>query len=372
MSLSDIPSILGLLFGVLVILCVYSSAIYVILKVLRNSVHRTEFLILFFYIFSWILFAIGWNAHESSFNEVINTYRGFCYQPFSGEHLAPWLALYVVYIMTQLSLWLGGKNFSPIIMVAAMIISYVGLAVNALIILQTSFHDQSTLGQYACGTGPINLLTIAPAFTMVLTISLLVITIKNHTLIIERKNYKNDLLDSMNAFVHEKINHSLHSLLLSLPILLIFVLLLILLGQDPDNFAKVVTDTTTWRYSQQAHPPVLEQQSGHYLCTVAAKGNPEVVKPLFIGRRHGTPIIVNRQLQIANAFEALIEIKWPRLHKGTRTFYDEYGYNLSTRINDERNSNLTYLLMKPLEWFFLIVLYTCCRKPEVLIKKQYA
>ncbi|WP_431291834.1 DUF6688 family protein [Pedobacter sp. P26] len=50
---------------------------------------------------------------------------------------------------------------------------------------------------------------------------------------------------------------------------------------------------------------------------------------------------------------------------------DQYGYNLSKKINNERLSNITYLLMKPLESVFLICLYLFTQKPEYRIRKQY-
>ncbi|WP_317167131.1 DUF6688 family protein [Winogradskyella wichelsiae] len=45
--------------------------------------------------------------------------------------------------------------------------------------------------------------------------------------------------------------------------------------------------------------------------------------------------------------------------------------NISTKINTIKLSNITYILMKPLEWFFLMCLYLFCNKPEEKIKQQY-
>ena len=42
---------------------------------------------------------------------------------------------------------------------------------------------------------------------------------------------------------------------------------------------------------------------GHYLCSVAAKGHTQIVKPERFGVRNGGRIICNRQLLISNAFE---------------------------------------------------------------------
>lgn len=141
-------------------------------------------------------------------------------------------------------------------------------------------------------------------------------------------------------------------------------------GQDYDAVVKGFTETTEWKFSQHDHPPYLDHR-GHYLCTVAACGSPRLVKPLRWGKRGGRPIIVNRQLQIANAFEELIADFSPKLHHFLRTNYDKYGYNLSQKIKTPAASNITYLLMKPLEWFFLLCLYTFCLYPERKIERQY-
>ncbi|MCR5861220.1 hypothetical protein LRS05_03250 [Flavobacterium sp. J372] len=158
--------------------------------------------------------------------------------------------------------------------------------------------------------------------------------------------------------------------ILIIPYVAISTLVLIIFGQEPDSAIKVFTDTSLWRLSQQMHPPILNH-NGHYLCTVAAKGNPKLVKPLAVGTRAGQKIIVNRQLQIANAFEELVGDISPACHKMIRKNYDRYGYNLSKKINTSIRSDITYILMKPLEWVFLITLYMFCNKPESKITKQY-
>ncbi len=91
-----------------------------------------------------------------------------------------------------------------------------------------------------------------------------------------------------------------------------------------------------------------------------------------LGKRHGKTIIVNRQLLIANAFEYVIENHIPYTHAFIRRLYDKYGLPLSKYINTPLLSDITYWLMKPLEWFFLLVLYSTCVKPEEIINKQYS
>lgn len=158
-------------------------------------------------------------------------------------------------------------------------------------------------------------------------------------------------------------------------IVLFFVIALIeiifvLLGQGLDAPIKAFTETADWTFSQQIPPPPLEYD-GHYLCTVAAGGHKKVVKPLRLGTRRNETIVVNRQLCIANAFEELIQEKMPRFHRRIRYIYDTYGYPISRKITTPTRADIIYILMKPLEWMFLIFLYTFDLKPEQRIARQY-
>ncbi len=147
-------------------------------------------------------------------------------------------------------------------------------------------------------------------------------------------------------------------------------ILLILFGQGTDGAIKAFTDTADWTFSQQLPPPPMEYE-GHYLCTVAAAGHRKVVKPLRYGNRLGAVIIVNRQLCIANAFEDLIHERTPKFHRKVRHFYDTHGYPLSKIITTPLRADIVYILMKPLEWVFLTVLYAFDTDPEKRISEQY-
>lgn len=110
---------------------------------------------------------------------------------------------------------------------------------------------------------------------------------------------------------------------------------------------------------------------GHYLCTVAAGGHRKLVRPERMGMRNGTAIVVNRQLAIANAFEELLQQKLPRFHRCVRRFYDYHGYPISKHITTPLWADVVYVLMKPLEWLFLAVLYTFDAHPEQRVAMQY-
>lgn len=158
--------------------------------------------------------------------------------------------------------------------------------------------------------------------------------------------------------------------LLMWPLLGLVVAVLLLFGQKPDSIIQAWTQTSDWALSQQQAPQNVMYDE-HYLCTVAAGGHPEVVKPLRMGERHGHRIVVNRQLLVANAFEDLLMERLPGLHKKLRAFYDAYGYPVSRHIKNRFAADMVYVMMKPLEYFFILVLYLFDAKPEDRIAMQY-
>ena len=155
------------------------------------------------------------------------------------------------------------------------------------------------------------------------------------------------------------------------PIAAVIEMIYILKGQGADGFIKAFTETADWTFSQQTPPPPLEYD-GHYLCTVAAGGHKNIVKPLRYGKRRGTVIVVNRQLLAANAFEDLIMERLPGFHKAVRSFYDKHGYPLSKLIITQLRADIVYYLMKPLEYIFVLVLYLFDTEPENRIAVQYS
>lgn len=155
------------------------------------------------------------------------------------------------------------------------------------------------------------------------------------------------------------------------PLAGVAMLVLLLLGQQPDAAVRAFTETADWALSTKVGPPPVPGPDTHYLCTVAAGGHPQVVRPLRAGVRHGHRITVNRQLLVANAFEDLVASRWPSGHRAIRTAYDRHGYPLSRRITTRASADVVHVLMKPLEWAFVVVLYACDRRPEDRIARQY-
>jgi hypothetical protein len=110
------------------------------------------------------------------------------------------------------------------------------------------------------------------------------------------------------------------------------------------------------------------------LCSVAANGHKKVVSPIRYGERNGNKIICNRQLLIANAFEELVQQKLPNAHKIIRHQYNKVGNAIHHHyhiFNNKFVSDCIYILMKPLEIFFLLTLYTFDKRPENRIAQQY-
>lgn len=164
-------------------------------------------------------------------------------------------------------------------------------------------------------------------------------------------------------------------MLICLPLLALLSACLLLTGQKPDSAIKAFTDTYKHGFSQ-LNSECLNAvcPGGHFLCTIAAKGHPGLVKPIRLGRRADNIIICNRQLLISNAFEELIQQKLPQFHKPVRRSYNQIGRAIHRYygiLNRKWVSDLIYLLMKPLEWIFLMVLYLADKSPENRIVRQY-
>lgn len=161
---------------------------------------------------------------------------------------------------------------------------------------------------------------------------------------------------------------------LCLPILMVLSAVLLLFGQKPDSMIRAFTDTYRHGLSQWDYMCENVTCGGHFLCSVAAQGHSQLVKPQRLGERGGHRIVCNRQLLIANAFEELLEQHLPRTHRLIRRNYNRVG-NLIHRhygiFSNKYVSDAIYLLMKPLEWIFLAVLYTFDTQPENRIAQQY-
>lgn len=342
-------SILSLLF-VVVIIC----AVVCVWKVKSSFIE----------LLSWILYPFSWGIWllvlcSSDYNIAVE--YGDMYTPLASWHLPTIFFYTVTGHVALLTLRIRKHNLPPLLFVICMAFLLIYMTINAFVLIQVfGIWDIIDLLGYS-----------QPILAQLLCIICLVKVCRDAGTYARQRNYRNRLLRAMNDIIIKHYSAEIWICILILPLLLLCTLVLMLFGQSPDALCKAFTDTTTWTLSQKVHPPYLEPSGGHYLCTVAAFGAPKLVKPLFVGRRHGHPIIVNRQLQVANAFESILENVSPALHRIVRAWYDRYGLDLSHRINNRLFSNLTYILMKPLEYFFVICLYLYYIHPEQIISRQY-
>ena len=181
---------------------------------------------------------------------------------------------------------------------------------------------------------------------------------------------KGSFISQIHRLLYNSGNWCWIGVLCALPLLGILIALLTLFGQAPDSIIQAWVETSDWTFSQQVAPQNIHMDQ-HYLCTVAAGGHRKIVKPIRVGKRHGHRVLVNRQLCVANAFEQLLEERIPRVHRIIRRFYDRFGYPIAKHIRSPYAADVIWFLMKPLEWFFLAVLYLFDTNPENRIAVQY-
>ena len=187
---------------------------------------------------------------------------------------------------------------------------------------------------------------------------------------IKAKEYNSKFLNKCSNLLYDIDNWPIIAIILSIPLVVILICILVLFGQRPDEAIKAFLETSDWTLSTKISPPPVTYDA-HYLCTVSLRGHKNIVKPIRMGIRRGEKIVVNRQLCVANAFEDLIQERTPKFHHFVRHIYDKYGYPLSKHINTAVQADITYIIMKPLEWLFLLVLYMLDEKPENRIATQY-
>lgn len=255
------------------------------------------------------------------------------------------------------------KNMSPLAIVLSMAAMYIGCLMCALWIIQTCHPGSGDVYMFLF---PFNCILIAAKTVRRLIWQWREMHPDNET----DKEENQTVISRIKAVLYHSENWPWLAFLLMVPFLGILIAILTLFGQEPDSLIKAWTETSQWSLSQRTSPPNLNYDM-HYLCTAAAGGHPAVVKPIRMGVRHGHTVVVNRQLCIANAFEQIMEERFPRFHGLIRYLYDAYGYPIARHIRKPLAADITYLIMKPLEWLFLAVIYLNDVHPEDRIAMQY-
>lgn len=283
----------------------------------------------------------------------VQLYNNQKHSPVSSEHTLTLAVLFAVAVIGHICLRFIPQNKRPPLFSALCISSiYIGCALCVLWCIQIS--------------GSSFFLFLFPINYIILSFRVIACEV----LSADKTAEEQTKMPCISAFLHNKSNLPLLALLLLIPLLGVLTVILLLFGQEPDSAIKLWTETADWTMSQKIAPENLPRD-GHYLCTVAAEGHKKLVKPLRTGKRHGHEITVNRQLCIANAFEQLLSERAPHLHRAIRNFYDKTGYPIAKHIKTPLAADIVYIIMKPLEWFFLLVLYLFDTKPENRIATQY-
>lgn len=251
--------------------------------------------------------------------------------------------------------WIPSRNLPPMITVISMSVLYLGIIVTIITMIQLCKFDGLFIDLFLLNC-------VIMSFRVIRK----VVTDWNEF----HKEKDQQSFQRSRKFLEKSASISLIAFILILPLLGVIVCILALFGQRPDSIITAFTQTADWNLSMRIAPQNIIVDE-HYLCTVAAGGHKKIVKPLRLGMRHGHQVIVNRQLCVANAFEQILEEKTPKFHRAIRHFYDTYGYPIARKIHSQWTADFVYFIMKPLEWFFLIVLYSVDRNPENRIAVQY-
>lgn len=293
------------------------------------------------------------SIHNSRIGEIIY------HAPIASWSLPTVLTILGLGITVYLVLRLHKKNLPPLVAIILLSSTVICSIYMLIFLVQVSFAHIG-INELALVIFPINYILCS--------IKLQIDIVNRYK---KEKTYSNRILNKISAILYNAENWPMLSLIMAIPVLTILICILILFGQRPDEMIRAFFETSDWNLSKFEHQQIPAQYTGHYLCTVSLKGHKKIVKPTRIGIRYGNKILVNRQLCIANAFEDLIKERAPKFHHFIRYIYDNYGYPLSKHINKPWQADLTYILMKPLEWIFLVTLYLFDVKPENRIAVQY-
>lgn len=298
---------------------------------------------------------------------VIGEYFTELHEPFYEKNMLS-LCLFALAAMVCLYLLDRGRVMPPLAAVICVSGVYGGIILGLFYISQLAVNILNDLN-----------LLVAVGYLILFPVNIFIISARviRETVLLYTTYFRENDIESKNrldSFLRSSLEKAagwvIFPLVGLIPFTGVLVCLCILCGQGPFGIIRAFTNTSDWTYSAMISPPPVEYE-GHYLCIVAVNGHERVVKPLRLGVRHGVVIGVNRQLCAANAFEQLIEDKAPRLHRLVRHIYDKYGYPVSKHITTRLRADIVYILMKPLEWLFVAVLYLFDRDPESRIAVQY-
>lgn len=324
----------------------------------------------------YIYMALCWGIWSPlPYDEPINLYGlEKAHEPINMDALLTLIVITGLGFLCYLVLKFGRKHMAPLVKVLCITGIYGGVLIHLIFIFQLlcGAHPEgvSRLSFWNDNGAYIICECIVPVLFLLHVAKLFWELVKEQADIQKEVTYNNRLLATCNQFLCKGMNMYWIALIVMLPLYGIVIAILCLFGQKPDSVIEAFTKTSDWILSTEIAPPPIERDA-HYLCTVSLQGHKQLVKPIRYGIRRGERIVVNRQLCVANAFEQLLEEQMPRFHWIVRNFYDKYGYPISKWITNPWSADAVYILMKPLEWVFVIILYLFDEKPENRICRQY-
>ena len=295
--------------------------------------------------------------------------------PINPDYMLTFAVMCVMFAIGYL-VWAftSGQKRPPLLTVVCFSAMYVGVVESILFtihIMGMNYTYGNCVKNY-CFTSELLYTLLIPLNMLLILVRVLLHSVKTHETDPDRssKVESNAFLSACNRILNNAKYWPLLALLFMIPLLGILTMILALFGQAPDAAIKAFSETANYTFSTKI-PPQNVFYDEHYLCTVAAGGHRRVVKPIRMGRRHGHDVVVNRQLMVANAFEQILEEKTPTFHKHVRDFYDRYGFPIARLIKSKYVADIIWFIMKPLEWFFLFVIYLVDEYPEDRIARQY-
>ena len=104
-----------------------------------------------------------------------------------------------------------------------------------------------------------------------------------------------------------------------------------------------------------------------FIVTAAAQGHPRLVG----SRDLGQAFPVNRQLQRLKAAELVLAVTLPRTHRRLRRLYNRVGPRVARGIHTAWLADVSYLLLKPLEWSMWLLVRGIAGVPKRTIEKVY-
>lgn len=295
--------------------------------------------------------------------------------PISHQYSLTFLVLLFMFVLGIIILMVTEQSKRPpLVTVVGIAMMYIGVIEAILFTIQIfGMHLVKENEAFDFMFEPDLLFTLLVPFNMILiTIRIILNEVKSYKVDENRKSKIDSVpfLGWCNRILNNSVTWPIVAFIMMIPVLGIIIAILTLFGQAPDAAIKAFTETANYTFSAKI-PPQNVFYDEHYLCTVAAGGHERVVKPIRMGKRHGHDVVVNRQLCVANAFEQILEEKTPGFHRKLRAFYDRYGFPIARIIKTKIIADIIWFIMKPLEWFFLLVIYAIDVNPEDRIASQY-